>query len=139
MCTFGGYLLGFEIDLSHDEVPLRGSIEIFWWASPPKKVGNPNLGLITIITDCTTILELNLLYLVLLFHRVWLFERYFIGCLEWPDLMTFSTCETCILKKYTTLFKLILANMFWQSFAFFSAKMDYLATMTSIYKEIELK
>ena len=28
--------------------------------------------------------------------------------------------------------------MFRQTFAFFSAKMDYLATMTSIYKEIEL-
>ena len=28
--------------------------------------------------------------------------------------------------------------MFRQTFAFFSAKMDYLATMTSICKEIEL-
>ena len=28
--------------------------------------------------------------------------------------------------------------MFQQAFAFFSVKMDYLATMTNIYKEIEL-
>ena len=43
-----------------------------------------------------------------------------------------------ILKKHTTLFKLIFANMFRQTFAFFSAKMDYLATVTSVYKEIGL-
>ena len=37
-----------------------------------------------------------------------------------------------ILKKHTTLFEQILANKFRQTFAFFSAKIDYLATMTNI-------